>query len=607
MTDDPHTSTTESGGYYVTLTAPDVTFSLAPSNGTTSDKAEVSVEVTTNATGGASLYLGMAGDTTALYPDGDTTSTARNIASATTETTYDNMVANTWAYSIDDETYGGVPAASSEADIIANVNGGAVGTESGGVYTGSVPVYFAAKVDTSMPSGSYANSIVYSAIVAGGVETTAELTSITVDGSPVEQLQLDTVNTILVTTNLKTNTYGTPRVYYTTTSPSGYAECGNVVVASNNEGYMTIQCEATPTTVATGLTLHIVPKGSSEDTFCTDGTYEANTSQCEAGEWKWGSFTVSLPDIATPPRLMSEISSMQEMTPEFCASVTMDSPGNTARLKDERDGKYYWVAKLADGNCWMTQNLELDLISGKSLTPELSDVSANWDPGATTFTSAQEGGSGSSYNNTVQSWDLGEAVWKTPNGMSSCSPTANFYNSVCFSYWQNVSSGWTPMTQYRTDGVTYDANTQTYDAHYLAGNYYSYVAATAGTGASVTTRGDKATDSICPKGFELPTSGSSFNSTPGSFYNLLTNAYNISSNTTGGTAMRSAPLFFVRSGYVYPTRYLSNAGSLGYYWSSVATSSSYAYSLYFNSSNVSPSSDTYRYRGQSVRCVAPSA
>ena len=339
MTDDPHTSTTESGGYYVTLTAPDVTFSLAPSNGTTADKAEVSVEVTTNAKGGASLYLGMAGDTTALYPDGDTTSTARNIAGATTETTYDNMTANTWAYSIDDETYGGVPAASSEADIIANVNGIAVGTESGGVYTGSVPVYFAAKVDTSMPSGSYANSIVYSAIVAGGVETTAELTSITVDGSPVEQLQLEQANTILVTTNLKTNTYGTPRVYYTTTSPSGYAECGNVVVASNAEGYMTIQCDTTPTTVATGLTLHIVPKGSSEDTFCTDGTYEANSSQCEAGDWKWGSFTVSLPDIATPPRLMSEISSMQEMTPEFCASVTMDSPGNTARLKDERDGK----------------------------------------------------------------------------------------------------------------------------------------------------------------------------------------------------------------------------------------------------------------------------
>ena len=605
MTDDPHTSTTESGSYYVTLTAPDVTFSLAPSNGTTSDKAEVSVEVTTNAAGGASLYLGMTGDTTALYPDGDTTSTARNIAGATTETTYDNMVANTWAYSVDDETYGGVPAASSEADIIANVNGGAVGTESGGVYTGSVPVYFAAKVDTSMPSGSYANSIVYSAIVAGGVETTAELTSITVDGSPVEQLQLDTVNTILVTTNLKTNTYGIPRVYYTTTNPSGYAECGNVVVASNAEGYMTIQCETTPTTVATGLTLHIVPKGSSEDTFCTDGTYDANSSECEAGDWKWGSFTVTLPDIATPPRLMSEISSMQEMTPEFCASVTMDSPGNTARLKDERDGKYYWVAKLADGNCWMTQNLELDLSTSAPLTSELSDVTNSWTPTSNTYTSAQ---SGDGNNTTAQSYNLGKYVWKTPNSTGSCSGLGvyDFSNSKCQSYWQDVSS-WTSMTEYRTDGVTYDANTQTYDAHYLAGNYYSWEAATAGTGHSYTYSGSQAPDSICPKGFELPTSGDSFDSTPGSFYNLL-NQYGLTSGSTSGdNNIVKTPLFFVRSGYVFPTLYLGEAGFRGRYWSSVASSSSGAYTLYFNSSNVDPSFSEYRYEGLSVRCVAPSA
>ena len=610
MTDDPHTSTTESGGYYVTLTAPDVTFSLAPSNGTTSDKAEVSVEVTTNAEGGASLYLGMAGDTTALYPDGDTASTARNIASATTETTYDNMAANTWAYSIDDETYGGVPAASSEADIIANVNGGAVGTESGGVYTGSVPVYFAAKVDTSMPSGSYANSIVYSAIVAGGVETTAELTSITVDGSPVEQLQLEQANTILVTTNLKTNTYGTPRVYYTTTSPSGYAECGNVVVASNAEGYMTIQCETTPTAVATGLTLHIVPKGSGEDTFCTDGTYDANSSECEAGEWKWGNFTVALPDIATPgPDIdrpatsWDDLEIMQHMTPEICASA---SEGDTKQLIDWRDGETYWVAKLADGNCWMTQNLDLDLVSGQALDADLTDIDSDWNPGATTFTSAQEGGRGSSYYNTVQSWNLGKYVWKTPNNTDYCQPDTNFSESSCDSYWQDVSS-WTPMTEYRTDGVTYDADTQTYDAHYLAGNYYSWEAATAGTGHSYTSSGSQAPDSICPKGFELPLSHTNNNNVSGSFYNLL-NQYGFTSSTGSGTnSITRAPLFFVRSGYVNPTNYLDSAGTNGFYWSSVAYSSSYDYALYFYSSLINPSNLSRRYGGHSVRCVAPSA
>ena len=591
MSSGPHTSTTESGGYYVTLTAPDVTFSLAPSNGTTSDKAEVSVEVTTNAKGGASLYLGMAGDTTALYPDGDTTSTARNIAGATTETTYDNMVANTWAYSIDDEIYGGVPAASSEADIIANVNGGAVGTESGGVYTCSVPVYFAAKVDTSMPSGSYANSIVYSAIVAGGVETTAELTSVTVDGSPVEQLQLDAVNTILVTTNLKTNTYGTPRVYYTTTNPSGYAECGNVVVSSNTDGYMTIQCETTPTTVATGLTLHIVPKGSPEDTFCTDGTYDANSSECESGDWKWGNFTVTLPDIKGP--VFNGIKTMQEMTPQICADA---QENDTTRLEDARDGKMYWVAKLADGNCWMTQNLDLDLTSGEPLTSELSNVSSSWNPGATTFTAANQG---STNYSAAQSWNLGDVVWKTPNGTSSCAPSDNLYNSSCSFYWQNVSSGWTSMTQYRTDGITYDANNQTYDAHYLAGNYYSWQAATAGT---VPSGGGTAAGSICPKGFELPISGSNGN---GSFYYLL-NQYGFTGSTgSGANSITRAPLFFVRSGDVDPFyRYLNGPGYEGNYWSSVATSSTIAYTLYFLSSSVRLLSDTNRYYGFSVRCVA---
>ena len=84
----------------------------------------------------------------------------------------------------------------------------------------SIPIYYAAKIDTSIPAGSYASSVTYSAVVDGGIVTSAELTSITVDNESVENLQAEAVNTILVTTNLKTNTYGTPRVYYTATDPS---------------------------------------------------------------------------------------------------------------------------------------------------------------------------------------------------------------------------------------------------------------------------------------------------------------------------------------------------------------------------------------------------
>ena len=551
--------------------------------------------MSTNVSGGASLYLSTSSDKNALYLNGDTNSTSQNIASASSTTTYGNMANNTWAYSTDDINYQGVPTLDSPT-LLSDIDGVNVGTNTNGVVSATIPVYYAAKVDTSIPSGSYANSVTYSAVVDGGIVTSAELTSITVDGDTVEQLQLDKTNTILVTTNLKTNTYGIPRVYYTTTDPAGYSECSNVLVSSNTEGYMTIQCETTPTTVATGLTLHIVPKGSSEDTFCTDGTYEANTSQCEAGDWKWGSFTVGLPDITPPPTLMSEISSMQEMTPEFCASVTVDSPGNTARLKDERDGKYYWVAKLADGNCWMTQNLELDL-AGKTLTPEDSDVSSNWNydsVGGNAYTSAQDGSRTSS---VIQYYNLGKYVLKTPSA-GYCQPNTNFSESECVNYWQDASS-MVPMTAYRIDGASVDGNT--YDAHYLAGNYYSWEAATAGTGHSYASPDAQALESICPKGFELPPNAGD------NSYNSLISAYNISSNTTGGTAMRSAPLFFVRSGYVNPTGYLNRAGNAGNYWSSVASSSSHAYTLYFYSSHVDSSGGHSRYNGVSVRCVAPSA
>ena len=569
------------GNYYVSLAASDAAFSVAPGAGTQSSKTQVNLSVETNALGGAGLYLSMSGQSSALFLDGNTASTSKNIAAAATQTTYDNMASNTWGYSTDDVYFQGVPTVDSPT-LLADVDGVTVGTSSEGVTSATIPVYYAAKVDTSIPSGSYANSVTYLAVVDGGITTSATLTKITVDNQEVEELQADKTNVILVTTNLKTKPYGTPRVYYKTTDPSGYAECGDVVVSSNEAGYMTVQCSATPTQAATGVTLHIIPKGSANDTFCTDGTYPADSNQCEKGEWQWGEFTVGLPDIKAS--VFGGIRTMQEMTPQICLAA---QENDTAMLEDARDGKRYWVAKLKDGHCWMTQNLELDLNTDTPLTSELSDVDSSWTPTSNTYTSAQ---SGSTSNVVAQSWNLGKYIWKTPDNPGSCSSSSSFGSASCSSYWQDVST-WTPMTEYRTDGVTYDDSTQTYDAHYLAGNYYSWNAATADSvsGSGV------ATQSICPKGFELP---------PLSSYSTLIDVYGISYNATGSAAMRSAPLFFLRSGFVNSgSHYLYNAGSSGIYWSSEANSSSYANILYLAADDLGLMDNT-RNTGLSVRCVA---
>ena len=603
------------GNYYVSLAASDAAFSVAPGVGTQSSKIQVNLSVETNALGGAGLYLSMSGQSSALFLDGNTASTSKNIAAAATQTTYDNMASNTWGYSTDDVYFQGVPTVDSPT-VLADVDGVTVGTSSEGVTSATIPVYYAAKVDTSIPSGSYANSVTYLAVVDGGIVTSAELTSITVDGNTVEQLQLDKTNTILVTTNLKTNTYGVPRVYYTTTNPEGYSECNNVVVSSNTDGYMTIQCETTPTAVATGLTLHIVPKGTPSSTnpsemtgdpFCSDGTYQANTSQCEAGEWKWGSFTVALPNIKAP--VFNGIKTMQEMTPEICADA---QENDTTMLEDARDGKTYWVAKLADGNCWMTQNLNFDFNAQTlPLVPETSDVSRSWNPGSGAYT-YNTASSGTGGDDSIHSWSLGMVVWKDPRNEDDAFydiVADNLYNDAFSVHLQDVSSGWTPMMEYRTDGITYDEVNKTYDAHYLFGNYYTWEAATAGTGrsSSITGQTTMAPESICPAGWQLPLGGTTNNA----FRNLLSQYGLTSSPTNGNYNITLAPLFFVRSGDIQQGQGIYMFNDDGMYWSSTLDTNSYGYayadSLKVQSWKITTASSSGRDIGMSVRCVAPSA
>ena len=428
------------GTHYVTLSAPDVTFSINPTDSAQLSKQSINVSVKTNAPGGADLYLSMANSTNALHLNGDTTSTAPSIEATASSVAANSLTANTWGYSANDQTYSAVPTSDSDPALLAAVDGSTVGSNAGGVITASVPVYYAANVDTSIPAGSYSNRLAYSVVVDGGIITEATLTKIEIDGSEVDTMQPEVENTLEVTTNLMTNTYGTPRVYLETTSPAGYQECGGVMVSRNESGYMTITCKVTPTQAATGVTLHIVPKGSSDDRFCTDGTYIPDTSDCEAGDWKWGSLVVEAPNIEEPPM------PMQDMTPELCSSW---DDGHTTRMVDTRDGKIYWVAKLADGNCWMTQNLDLDLSTSKTLTSADTNISKNWTPSTSTTTTI------SGYN----------------------SDTGKSYNP----------------------GDVYYENTSGTDQHYHVGNYYQWSAATAGyTGTS------QSTQSICPKGWTLP-------------------------------------------------------------------------------------------------------
>lgn len=102
-----------------------------------------------------------------------------------------------------------------------------------------------------------------------------------------------------------------------------------------------------------------------------------------------GSVVVSA--IANPITVTSllQLTYMQEMTSEICEN-TLDASDNagfkqnpiTKRLIDTRDGNAYWVAKLADGKCWMTQNLDFDIKVKEDGTSNVkamdTDVEQDW-------------------------------------------------------------------------------------------------------------------------------------------------------------------------------------------------------------------------------------
>ncbi len=283
--------------------------------------------------------------------------------------------------------------------------------------------------------------------------------------------------------------------------------------------------------------------------------------------------------VVSSPRQMTLAdftTTMQGMTSSICSQV---ADGDQAQLRDTRDGKYYWVGKLADGKCWMTQNLDLDLSTSTALTPSDSDVATNWTPEYSTATTAS--------SSTIladsagqRSWSLGNYRITNPTSTSSCS-AGNSSAANCSAQ----------FTSYNTPtSANGDVN-----AHYILGNHYQWNAAAAGTGGSVSS--GQATSSICPKGWTLPTGGTS-----GAFRSLIT-AANVG---TSIVKLVSSPYYFVKGGYVnQTTNYFVNAGNNGRYWSSTGVNANASSELYFHdSTNIDAAATTSRNLGSSVRCVA---
>lgn len=244
---------------------------------------------------------------------------------------------------------------------------------------------------------------------------------------------------------------------------------------------------------------------------------------------------------------------MQDLTVTECAKAAQYSQ---KQMIDKRDGQKYWVIKYGDGNCWMAQDLKLQLSTEMVFTSELSDVEDDWSPDYDTLDTVSVYAANV---NATRSYDFGYFVPLKPTASTAC-PNGKTTLADCMGQFLDVSDR-TPSNDpnfYENNGnIAY--NDMEYDAHYLVGTYYQFNAATAGTGGGLKTVKAKAPASICPRGWHLPTGITNTTGTDFSNLDML--------ESVTAAKLPQPPFYYTKAGYVdYSGWYkIRSAGQATYY------------------------------------------
>ena len=229
---------------------------------------------------------------------------------------------------------------------------------------------------------------------------------------------------------------------------------------------------------------------------------------------------------------------IQDLDPTLCTE-------NPLVVVDNRDNQEYTIQRLADGNCWMMNNLNL------GATDDIAPLNK--------------------YNTNIK----------------------DSVSADDFSTWRksSASGSYTSPEYMPVDGTDSTSGTE-------YGTLYNYCAVTAGTYCMdpADNTDVNATQDICPAGWRLPKSGQTYD--PANEFAKLSSLYEgdkmFAHVSEGGAA-------FAHAGYFDFTQ-PQNVGSVGAYWSSTRYGSEAMYYMYLSDS-VAPANSTARYRAHSVRCV----
>ena len=311
--------------------------------------------------------------------------------------------------------------------------------------------------------------------------------------------------------------------------------------------------------------------GASAEGSTIKSTYQAYISKTQPAGTYTGQvkYTLVHPNDATAPHKPIY---MQDLTSTTIAQL-LPNVNDTATVVDKRDEQEYTIAKLADGKYWMTENL--NIAGGTVLSSEDTDFDSNY------------------ILPTTNGWTTSDDRLILP-----LSSTSGF---LADNYAYVYNSG-----NKENCGAS-GQNTPCY-------SYYSWDAATLGSGREITAQNADASYSICPKNWRLPVSrfiNGSFDATVAAeseFYNLAIH-YGMS---TGSWSQSTSDFYsqagpgtipnFLLSGLCPPNSCVGASGSNGLYWSSTKNGTSSQH-LDFAPGHIYAGTVTTGYYGFSVRCL----
>ena len=291
-----------------------------------------------------------------------------------------------------------------------------------------------------------------------------------------------------------------------------------------------------------------------------------------------------------------------------CSRLTAGATNLTSvsALTDQRDNNTYAIAKLADGNCWMIENLRLESTAEHNSDGTLAQGYGGQFAGLANPETADKFSGAYSANSLYSS----DGVDGTTNiGTSNSANRMPRYNNI------NTPANVADRPQNPTSN---DATNNTTNAGmYSYGNYYTWHAAIADT--THYTSGDHNTTSICPAGWQLPLGNISTGDIAQGAADVANKVGGFSylDRKMGGTGQnqsatadslrwRKYPANFVYSGGAFgsPSE-VKDRGLTGFYWSSTANSFFvYSNNLLISDDSVNPTASSPKFYGWPIRCVS---